>query len=149
MGRHRAATQRAGEADRGLRRKGALALSDGLRYFIHENEILISSFGDIRMVDPRNTTDDEWVSVGAYPDVESAQVVSGLLTVEGVQNRLIAREPGGPLFGELGEWSVLVPPESVEAAERILAEPPPTDAELTALALKDPPPDDFDDESGR
>ena len=54
-----------------------------------------------------------------------------------------------PLFGELGEWSVLVPPESVEAAERILAEPPPTDAELTALALKDPPPDDFDDESGR
>ena len=62
----------------------------------------------------------------------------------GVQSRLVAREPGGPLFGVLGEWSVLVPPESVEDAERILAEPPPTDAELTALALKDPPPDDFD-----
>jgi len=96
------------------------------------------------MADPRTTADDEWVSVGAYPDVESAQVVSGRLSVEGVQNRLIAREPGGPLFGVLGEWSVLVPAESVEAAERVLAEPPPTDAELTALALEDPPPDDFD-----
>ena len=96
------------------------------------------------MADPRTTADDEWVSVGAYPDVESAQVVAGRLSVEGVQNRLIAREPGGPLFGVLGEWSVLVPSESVEAAERILAEPPPTDAELTALALADPPPDDFD-----
>jgi len=96
------------------------------------------------MEDPRTTADDAWVSVGAYPDVESAQVVSGRLSVEGVQNRLIAREPGGPLFGVLGEWSVLVPSESREAAERILAEPPPTDAELTALALEDPPPDDFD-----
>jgi hypothetical protein len=86
---------------------------------------------------------DEWVSVGAYPDVESAQVVSGRLTIEGVQNRLIAREPGGPLFGVLGEWSILVPPESVEAAERVLAEPPPTEAELSALALEDPPPDDY------
>ena len=95
------------------------------------------------MADPR-TTAVEWVSVGAYPDVESAQAVSGRLSVEGVQNRLLAREPGGPLFGVLGEWSVLVPPESVEAAARILAEPPPTDAELTALALEDPPPDDFD-----
>jgi hypothetical protein len=95
------------------------------------------------MADPRNTT-NEWVSVGAYPDVESAQVVSGRLSVEGVENRLVSREPGGPLFGVLGEWSVLVPPESVEAAERVLAEPPPTDAELTALALEDPPPDDFD-----
>ena len=96
------------------------------------------------MADPRTTADDEWVSAGAYPHVESAQVVSGRLSVEGVQNRLIAREPGGPLFGVLGEWSVLVPSESVEAAERILAEPPPTDAELTALALEHPPPDDFD-----
>jgi len=96
------------------------------------------------MADPRTTADDEWVSVGAYPDVESAQVVSGRLSVEGVENRLVSREPGGPLFGVLGEWSVLVPPESVEAAERVLAEPPPTDAELTALALADPPPDDFD-----
>lgn len=96
------------------------------------------------MANPRITADDGWVSVGAYPDVESAQVVSGRLSVEGVQNRLIAREPGGPLFGVLGEWSVLVPPESVEAAKGILAMPPPTDAELTALALEDPPPDDFD-----
>ena len=99
---------------------------------------------DTRMADPHTTADDEWVSVGAYPDVESAQAVSGRLSVEGVQNRLLAREPGGPLFGVLGEWSVLVPPASVEAATRILAEPPPTDAELTALALEDPPPDDFD-----
>ena len=117
--------------------------------------------GDMRMADPRNTAGDEWVSVGAYPDVESAQAVSGRLSIEGVESRLVAREPGGPLFGVLGEWSVLVPRESVEAAERILAEPPPTDAELTALALEDPPPDDFDasanppvgpearDESGR
>ena len=96
------------------------------------------------MANPQNTADDEWVSVGAYPDVESAQVVSGRLSVEGVENRLVSREPGGPLFGVLGEWSVLVPPESVEAAERVLAEPPLTDAELTALALEDPPPDDFD-----
>jgi len=96
------------------------------------------------MADTPITADDGWVSVGAYPDVESAQVVSGRLSVEGVESRLMAREPGGPLFGVLGEWSVLVPPESVEAAQRILAEPPPTDAELTALALEDPPPDDFD-----
>jgi hypothetical protein len=96
------------------------------------------------MADPRTTADDEWVSVGAYPDVESAQAVSGRLFVEGVENRLIAREPGGPLFGVLGEWSVVVPHESLEAAERILAEPPLTDDELTALALEDPPPDDFD-----
>ena len=95
------------------------------------------------MADPR-TTADEWVSVGAYPDVESAQAVSGRLFVEGVQNRLVAQEPGGPLFGVLGEWSILVPPESVEAAKRILAEPAPSDAELTALALESPPPDDFD-----
>jgi len=125
------------------------------------SSVQIQNRGDIPMADPRTTVDDGWVSVGAYPDVESAQVVSGRLSIEGVQNRLIAREPGGPLFGVLGEWSVLVPPESVEAAERILAEPPPTDAELTALALEDPPPDDFDasanppvgpearDESGR
>jgi len=86
---------------------------------------------------------NEWVSVGAYPDVESAQVVAGRLSIEGVQTRLIAREPGGPLFGVLGEWSILVPPESLEAAARVLAEPPPTDAELTALALEDPPPDDY------
>jgi hypothetical protein len=86
---------------------------------------------------------NEWVSVGAYPDVESAQVVSGRLSIEGVQNRLIAREPGGPLFGVLGEWSILVPPDSVADAERVLAEPPPTEAELTALALQDPPPDDY------
>jgi hypothetical protein len=96
------------------------------------------------MAHPRITADDGWVSVGAYPDVESAQAVSGRLSVEGVESRLVAREPGGPLFGVLGEWSVLVPPESVEDAERILAEPPPTDAELTRLALEDPPPDDFD-----
>lgn len=96
------------------------------------------------MANPRITADDGWVSVGAYPDVESAQVVSGRLSVEGVENRLLAREPGGPLFGVLGEWSVLVPPESVDAAERVLAEPVPTDAELTTLALQDPPPDDFD-----
>jgi hypothetical protein len=37
-----------------------------------------------------------------------------------------------PPFGVLGEWSVLALSESVEAAEHILAEPPPTDAELTA-----------------
>jgi hypothetical protein len=86
---------------------------------------------------------NEWVSVGAYPDVESAQVVSGRLSIEGVPNRLIAREPGGPLFGVLGEWSILVPPESLADAERVLAEPPPTEAELTALALQDPPPDDY------
>ena len=113
------------------------------------------------MTHTRIVADDGWVSVGAYPDVESAQAFAGRLSVEGIENRLLAREPGGPLFGVLGEWSVLVPPESVEAAERILAEPPPTDAELTALALEDPPPDDFDasanppvgpearDESGR
>ena len=101
------------------------------------------------MTDPRTRVEDEWVTVGAYPDVESAQVVSGRLSVEGLQSRLVAREPGGPLFGVLGEWSVLVPPESVEATERILAEPPPTDAELTALALEDPPPDDFDASADR
>lgn len=88
--------------------------------------------------------DGDWVRVGDYPNMEAAEVVSGRLSVEGVQNRVASAEPAGPLFGALGEWSVLVPPESVEEAARILSQPPVTEAELTALALRDPPPDDFD-----
>jgi hypothetical protein len=105
--------------------------------------------GDGRMTNPRTVADDGWVSVGAYPDVESAQAIAGRLSLEGVENSLIAREPGGPIFGVLGEWSVLVPPEAVEDAERILAEPAISDAELTELALKDPPPDDFEPSTKR
>jgi hypothetical protein len=88
--------------------------------------------------------DNDWVSVGQYDDLESAEVVSGRLSVEGVENRVVSAMGGGPLFGALGEYAVLVPPESVEAARQLLAERPISDAELTDLALKDPPPDDFD-----
>ena len=88
--------------------------------------------------------DNDWISVGEYSNFESEQVISGRLSVEGLRTRVASAEPGGPLFGAVGEFAVLVPPESVEAARQILAEPPIADAELTALALEDPPPDDFD-----
>jgi hypothetical protein len=88
--------------------------------------------------------DNDWISVGEYSDLESAEVISGRLTVEGVENRIVSPEPAAPLYGAMGEWAVIVPPESVDAARRALAEAPVDDAELTALALKDPPPDDFD-----
>ena len=87
---------------------------------------------------------NDWVSVGEYSNFESAEAVSGRLSVEGVQNQVVSADPAGPLFGALGEWSILVPPECVAAAQRILAEPAVSDAELTALALEDPPPEDFD-----
>jgi hypothetical protein len=87
---------------------------------------------------------NDWVSVGEYSNFESAQAVSGRLSVEGVQNQVVSADPAGPLFGAMGEWSILVPPESAEAAQRILAERAISDAELTALALQDPPPEDFD-----
>jgi hypothetical protein len=85
----------------------------------------------------------DWVSVGEYSNLQSAAVVAGRLSVEGVQHRVVSAEPGGPLFGALGEYSILVPPECVEAARRILSEQIAA-AELAALALKDPPPDNFD-----
>jgi hypothetical protein len=87
--------------------------------------------------------DNNWISVGEYSNLESAEAVAGRLTVEGVENQVVSADPGGPLFGAMGEYSILVPPESVQAAKRILLEPI-GDAELTALALEDPPPDDFD-----
>jgi hypothetical protein len=88
--------------------------------------------------------DTNWVSVGEYSNFESAKVVSGRLSVEGVQNRVVSPEPAAPLYGAMGEWSILVPCDRVDAAKRILSEDPIDDAELAALALKDPPPDDFD-----
>jgi hypothetical protein len=88
--------------------------------------------------------DNDWISVGEYDDLESAEVISGRLSVEGVENRVVSAMGGGPLFGALGEYAVLVPPDSVETARKLLAEAPISDAELTELALKDPAPDDFD-----
>jgi hypothetical protein len=88
--------------------------------------------------------DNDWVSVGEYSNFESAEVVSGRLSMEGVQNRVVSPEPAAPLYGAMGEWSILVPSDCVDAAKRILSEDPIDDAELAALALKDPPPDDFD-----
>ena len=87
---------------------------------------------------------NDWVSVGAYSNLESAEVVSGRLSVEGVENQVVSAEPAAPLYGAMGEWSIVVPPERLEAARRILTELPISEAELTSLALKDPPPDDFD-----
>jgi len=92
---------------------------------------------------------NDWVSIGEYPNFESADVIAGRLSVEGVQNRVVSADPAGPLFGALGEYAVLVPTESLEAAQRILAESPIPDEDLTALALKDPPPDDFDSSATR
>ena len=93
--------------------------------------------------------DNDWVSVGKYPDFESAEVISGRLSVEGVENRVVSAMEGGQLFGGLGEYAVLVRPESLEAARQVLSEPPISDADLTELALKDPPPDDFDSSSSK
>jgi len=88
--------------------------------------------------------DNNWVSIGEYPNFESADVIAGRLSVDGVLNRVVSADPAGPLFGAVGEFAVLVPSESLEAAQRILAESPIPDEDLTALALKHPPPDDFD-----
>jgi hypothetical protein len=87
---------------------------------------------------------DEWVSIGEYPNFEAAEVIAGRLSQEEIENRVVSADPAGPLFGALGEYVVLVPPDAAEAAQRLLSEPPVTDDELTDLALKDPPPDDFD-----
>ena len=105
---------------------------------------ITSSVLGSRQSDGRTMTDNDWVSVGEYPNFEAAEVVAGRLSTEGVPNRVVSTEPGGPLFGALGEYSLLVPPDSVEAARRILSESAITEADLTALALQDPPPDDFD-----
>jgi len=93
--------------------------------------------------------DKPWVSIGEYPNLESANVVAGRLTVEGLLNRVVSADPAGPLFGAVGEYAVVVPPESLQAARRVLAESAIPDEDLTALALKDPPPDDFESSATR
>lgn len=80
----------------------------------------------------------DWISVGRYLDPVSASLVSKRLSDEGVPNR-IWMPPRS-----LGEAYIWVPPESAEAAKRIIAQPAVPEAELTDLALKDLPPDDFD-----
>ena len=97
-----------------------------------------------RQSERRPMTDNDWVRIGEYSNLESAEVVAGRLSAEGVPNRVVSTDPGGPLFGALGEYSVLVPPDAAEAATRILSDSSITDADLTTLALEDPPPDDFD-----
>jgi hypothetical protein len=83
-------------------------------------------------------TTHDWVSVGRYSDYLSAEVVSGRLSREGVTNRIWRPQRSA------GECYIWVPPELVDEAKRILAEPPISEAALTRLALKEPPPDDFD-----
>jgi len=83
-------------------------------------------------------TEDDWVTVGQFSDPLSAEIVSKRLTEEGVPNRIWTPPRSG------GECYVWVPPESLDTAKQLLAEPAVPEDELTALALKDPPPDDFE-----
>lgn len=80
----------------------------------------------------------DWVSVGQSFDPMSAAVVSKRLSDEGVPNRIWSPPRSA------GECYIWVPPESADAATRILAEPAVSESELTALALRDPPPGDFE-----
>jgi hypothetical protein len=116
--------------------------TEHLRYTTAANMLEPRGFGP--ELDGCTMPGNDWISVGAYSNFESAQIVSGRLRIEGVDNQVVSAEPGGPLYGALGEWAILVAPERLEAARRILDELPIADAELTSLALKDPPPDDFD-----
>jgi hypothetical protein len=82
---------------------------------------------------------DEWVVVGEYPNVSSAEVASGLLSSMELQNEIL---PQTDSLTSSGECYLAVPPELADEARRILSESAVSDSELTELALKEPPPDD-------
>ena len=82
--------------------------------------------------------DESWVSVAQFSDPLSARVASGRLTSEDIPSA-VSRPPFSA-----GLYYLRVPPESVDAAKRILEASARLDeTELTRLALQEPPPDDY------
>ena len=84
---------------------------------------------------------DDWVSLAEYDDSQSAQVVSGRLTLEGIPNRVVI-DTWRRGYVRAGPCFIWVPPTSLNAAKAVLGGPFGPEAELTDLALKYPPPDD-------
>jgi hypothetical protein len=72
-----------------------------------------------------------WVGVDAYPDRFSAEAIVGLLAGEGVPAYIASDEP---IPGLGRNFSVLVPPELVHRAYRILKQAPVSEKELIYLA---------------
>ncbi|MBS0422787.1 MAG: hypothetical protein JSR66_34085 [Proteobacteria bacterium] len=79
-----------------------------------------------------------WVTVKAFTDVASAQVVSDLLTGPGIPNP-IHRPPASQCCG--GECYLWVPPERAAEARTALEGSLISVDELTRLALASSPPD--------
>jgi hypothetical protein len=84
-------------------------------------------------------SESDWVTVGVYTGVGSAEVASGLLTGLGIPSRIY--RPPAPRFRS-GECYVWVPPQLAEVARTALAPNPVSEEELTRLALKSTPPED-------
>jgi hypothetical protein len=85
---------------------------------------------------------EDWVSLGEYSEIPSAEIVSRRLMMEGIRNRVVSDRWGPLSYPRSGPCYIWVPPESVDDAKRILAETAMPDSELASLALKYPPPDD-------
>lgn len=85
---------------------------------------------------------DDWVTVGEYPNVSCAEVGSGLLTSMGVPHRIWPRIHSVVGSSSLAPFYIWVAPEDADEAKRILTEAPISDEELSDLALREPRPDD-------
>jgi hypothetical protein len=73
----------------------------------------------------------DWPVAALLADLASAQVITGLLELEGVPTHLVV---GNPLLGQLHGCEIYVPPELLHRARWMLASAPLSDAELTFLA---------------
>jgi hypothetical protein len=87
-----------------------------------------------------NVNKSTWVGVDAYPDRFSAEAIVGLLASEGVPAYIASDEP---IPGLGRNFSVLVPPELVQRACRVLKQAPVGDSELTYLATGELPGQDL------
>jgi hypothetical protein len=84
---------------------------------------------------------DDWVTVGDYPDETNLRVATTLLTAMKIQYRIWpTTQRALSQFGQ--SYIIYVAPNLAEEAKRILSESEISDAELAALALESPPPDD-------
>jgi hypothetical protein len=83
-----------------------------------------------------NVNNSTWIGVDAYPDRFSAEAIVGLLASEGVPAYIAADEP---IPGLGRNFSVLVPPELVQRALRILKQAPVGENELMYLATGELP----------
>jgi len=83
----------------------------------------------------------DWISVGEFDSLISAEVVSKRLSADRVPNRIVAEPVFGPGGPEATRW-IWVPPEWQDQAKKISAEDAVTEEELARVALGYPPPDD-------